>query len=160
MKWLKFALPWLMTLGINLQPLPSISAEFKDFFPTDYPAIEAKGPISSSEYEDGELKGDFKKLTHELKNSVTYFARRRTATCAGAPCKIQAFPLAFTSRLSGFWGGVRGNIMDITRTDPYRSKIDGMFVRADSSEWLSFAKVDVPKFPLLIADTRLKLRLD
>jgi hypothetical protein len=136
------------------------AVDFKDFFPTDFPAIEAKSPVANSQEDDGEFRDDWKKLTHELKNSVTYFARRRTSTCWGSPCKIQAFPMAYTSSLSGFWGGVRGNIIDLSESNPYRLKVDGMVVRADSSEWLSFIKLDVPHFPLLFASPRLKMRTD
>lgn len=139
----------------------AIAKDFKDFFPTEYPEIEGKGITSGSTTDDeGDLKDDLKKLGHELKSSVGYFAKRRTSTCIGAPCKIQVFPLAYTSRLSGFWGGVRTSIIDITSNDPYRLKLSGMFVRSDSREWLSFATIDIPKVPFIFTEARIKARTD
>jgi hypothetical protein len=110
--------------------------------------------------ENDSLGGDMKDLSQRIKTTVKTVAAHRNLTCFGDPCLVQAFPLLYTKLDSGFFGGVRAKMTDISRTRPYLYSLETGLLRSDSHQWEAFVAFDFPEIRFLPFDPRLKLHLE
>ena len=114
--------------------------------------------IIESPHEAENLKAEIKDLSKRVESTVKIFSTRRNITCFDSPCLIQAFPLLYNSAGSGFFGGVRANITNISRTNPNLYSLDASIVRSDTKQWLTSLAIDLPKIEEIPGKPRLKVR--
>ena len=55
--------------------------------------------------ESDDLGEEIEDLSTKVRSTVKTFAQHRNSNCFGDPCLIQAFPLIYTKKNSGFFGG-------------------------------------------------------
>jgi|GEM_PF-1235220 len=134
--------------------------DFEKYFPTDqYPSYSStqEGKDSNEERPDN-FVGGIKNLSAEIQKSVKEVAQKRNLTCFGDPCLFQFFPLVYTRPESGFFGGVRLNLTNISRRDPYFYAANIQIIRSDSKQWLTAANFDIPIADFKVFKPRVKLR--
>jgi hypothetical protein len=133
---------------------------FDVYFPRDqYPSmVENTSPFHQESQENATLAGDIKNLSQEIQRSVKDVAQKRNLTCLGDPCLLQFFPLAYSKPDSGFFGGLRVNLTNISRLNPYFYNSHIQIIRSDTDQWLSAFQLDIPEVNLKAFSPRLKLR--
>jgi hypothetical protein len=104
------------------------------------------------------LGNEVEKLGATVKETVKGFAAHRNATCLGQACLFQIFPLVYTKIDSGFFGGYRSKLTNISRVDPYLWSLESSVVRSDTRQWLTFLAGDFPKIAFLPLEPRLKIK--
>lgn len=114
--------------------------------------------IQENDNPNSSLKDDVKDLGIAFRETVQSFAARRNFNCLGRPCLVQAFPLLYSRPNSGFFGGIRGNVRDISRQEPPHWILNGLLIRSDTNQWISFAALDFPRIDALPFRPRFKLR--
>jgi hypothetical protein len=146
--------------ALSLAALGAGAQSFSTYLPFGhYPSMEDKQSEAYSELNgDATLAGEIKDFSREVGKGVSYFAQRRNLSCFGAPCRYQFIPLLYSKPNSGFFGGVRANMTNFSRQDPYTWVADLQLVRSDTKQWLSYAAVDFPRIEWLPFQPRLKLR--
>jgi hypothetical protein len=105
-----------------------------------------------------DLGTEIKDLSKRVTSTVRTMANRRNVSCLGDPCLVQAFPLLYNSRGSGFFGGVRAKLTNIRRNEPNLYSVDALLVRSDTRQWNVSLGVDFPRIDSLPLDPRWKVR--
>jgi hypothetical protein len=113
--------------------------------------------IGDGDAKDQGLNSEIKFIGHQIKSTVKYVTAKRGFSCLGAPCNIKAFPLMYTRRYSGFWGGARIKFTNEVRSDPYLYGLDLSFQRSDSQQYELGASLDVPRLMMLPFQPRFKI---
>lgn len=156
---MRYALILLGTLYIASPSAQSLNnnilSDPKDLPFGMFPNISA---VQDTETSNNNLKDDVKGLGVAVKETVQTFAARRNFNCLGSPCLVQAFPLLYSKPNSGFFGGFRTSIRDITRQDPPIYGLNFQIIRSDNNQWVSFANLDFPRIDFLPLRPRIKMR--
>ncbi len=135
------------------------ASSFDAYFPRgQYPALIDVAPEAPPSSPRESLLGDIKVLSSEIQKSVREVSQKRNLTCFGDPCLFQAFPLLYSKPNSGFFGGFRANLTNISRRDPYFYVINTQVTRSDTQQWLATVNMDVPQVRLGPLEPRFKLR--
>jgi hypothetical protein len=153
----------LLGLAILAQtgaPTLALAQSFSTYLPWGhYPSMETRQKDPYAEFdEDATLAGEIRDFSKDLSAGVRYVAQRRNFSCLGAPCRYQLIPLLYSKPNSGFFGGIRANMTNISRQDPFTWVGDLQLVRSDTRQWLSFASIDFPRIEWLPFEPRLKIR--
>ncbi|MEO5667600.1 MAG: hypothetical protein ABIR96_06050 [Bdellovibrionota bacterium] len=133
---------------------------FDSYFPRDqYPALSDVQPVDMTDANSrAGFVGEMKTLSSEISKSVKEVAQKRNLTCFGNPCLMQVFPLMYSKPDSGFFGGFRARLTDITTQNPYLYALNAQIIRSDTAQWITALDLDVPRVPLLLFEPRVKLR--
>jgi hypothetical protein len=123
-----------------------------------YPTIEKQTRVESRPVES--LPREVEALTKELGNTVKTIASHRNTTCFDNPCLFQAFPLIYERINSGFFGGARVKLTDVSRQRPYLYSLEGLLVRSDTQQWSVFLGADFPQIELVPFEPRLKVNFN
>lgn len=107
--------------------------------------------------EDQGLDSEIKNLGQQIKTTVRSVTAKRSFSCLGDPCNIKAFPLMYTKRYSGFWGGARAKLTNDSRLDPYLYAVDLNFQRSDTQQSEIGLSLDIPRLSMLAYEPRLKV---
>ncbi|MBS1986187.1 MAG: BamA/TamA family outer membrane protein [Bdellovibrionales bacterium] len=121
-------------------------------FPPLNPEIEIPHDTQS-------LGTEIKDLSKRVESTVKTLASNHNIQCFRNPCLLQAFPIAYNAPGSGFFGGARVNLSNMSRKNPRLYSLDAMFVRSDTDQWNAFASLDLPKIESLPFDPRWKIRV-
>ncbi len=116
--------------------------------------------VGDDDAKDQSLDSEIKFIGHQIKSTVKYVTAKRGFSCLGAPCNIKAFPLMYTKRYSGFWGGARMKLTNESRTDPYLYAVDLNFQRSDTQQYELGVSLDVPHLKVLPYHPRLKVEFN
>lgn len=116
--------------------------------------------VTETPRETEDLQTEIRDLQRRVESTVRSFATRRNVTCFDAPCLIQAFPMMYNSPATGFWGGLRANVANMTRTDPYAFSVDSMLLRSDTNQWITYLAFDAPNIEWLPTQPRIKVRMN
>jgi hypothetical protein len=116
--------------------------------------------VGDDDAKDQDLNSEIKFLGHQIKNTVKYVTAKRGFSCLGAPCNIKAFPLMYTKRYSGFWGGAHIKFTNESRTDPYLYAVDLSFQRSDTQQYEVGVSFDAPRLIMLPYQPRFKLEFN
>lgn len=113
--------------------------------------------IGTEPDEDDGLNSEIKNLGNQIKSTVKTVTAKRSFSCYGQPCNIKAFPLMYTKRYSGFWGGARAKLTNDSRNDPYLYAIDLNVQRSDTQQSEIAIGFDLPRVQSVPYHPRLKL---
>lgn len=145
-------------LGSGASAAPRDSS-FDSYFPRNqYPDLSDMQPPGPDTKDDGSLAGNIQILSSEISKSVKQVAQKRNLTCLGDPCLVQVFPMMYSKPNSGFFGGFRARLTNISRQDPYLYAFDAQVIRSDTAQWLAQLGADIPQIDLKIARPRWKIR--
>lgn len=137
----------------------AVGPSFEAYFPlSQYPALSDVQPEPTEPNPKSGLVGEIKTLSSEISKSVKEVAQKRNLTCFGDPCLVQVFPLMYSKPDSGFFGGFRAKLTNISRQNPFLYVVNTQIIRSDTAQWLASLNVDVPHINLPIVKPRLKLR--
>jgi len=114
--------------------------------------------VQDEDHPDENLGGGIKNIGSRMENAVRTFANRRNFSCFRNPCLLQAFPIIYSKRSSGFFGGFHANLRDSLRGSPPIYSITGHFIRSDSNQWITYLSLDLPKIEKLPLDPRFKIK--
>jgi hypothetical protein len=146
-------------LAMLSSPYSAPASNYDTYFPRgQYPTLsEVQGDVDEGASEEG-LLSEIKVLSSEIQRGVRDVAQKRNMTCFGDPCLFQAFPLLYSKPNSGFFGGFRANLTNISRQNPYLYTLNAQVTRSDTRQWLSFVNLDIPQIELRALQPRLKIR--
>ena len=137
----------------------AVPSSFDAYFPRNqYPELSDVQPETTEPNPKAGLVGEIKTLSSEISKSVKEVAQKRNLTCFRDPCLVQVFPLMYSRPNSGFFGGFRARLTNISRQDPFLYVVNTQIIRSDTAQWLASANLDVPRINLGLAQPRLKLR--
>ncbi len=157
MKEARFGLIIFLTLGVLGEALAASETDIlnrKDSLPFGvFPPISQ---VLSEEAPD-DLPGDIKHLNNQVEDAVKTFASRRNLNCIKTPCLLQAFPILYHHKRTGFFGGVHANLRDSLRSDPPYFSLTGHFIRSDTDQWITYINLDLPKIDFLPFEPRFKI---
>ena len=120
-----------------------------------YPHIRE---IKKNSVEKEGLESEVKNLTLRVRDTVKDIAAHRNTQCLGDPCLFQVFPLVYNVLNSGFFGGARAKITNVSRTSPYLYSLESFLIRSDTRQWLAYLAGDFPEIEALPLDPRIKFR--
>lgn len=138
----------------------SNDTSFDRYYPkAEYPSYqELYEETELAKPQSDNLVGGIKNLSQEITKGFKKVAQKRNMTCLNDPCLLQFFPLAYNRRNSGFFGGMRINLTNISEKNPYFYTAHLQVTRSDTEQWLGSAYFDVPKIKFRHFTPRLKLR--
>jgi hypothetical protein len=141
-------------------PFAHANSSYDAYFPRgQYPELSDVQPTDRSGIAPKPgLVNEIKTLSKEISDSVKEVAQKRNLTCFGDPCLVQIFPLMYSKPDSGFFGGFRARLTNISRQNPFLYIINTQVIRSDSAQWIAAVGVDVPQIELGLVRPRLKLR--
>jgi len=130
-------------------------ARSADYLPFGlFPRIEGGSVVP----DPGTLGEEVQNLGTKVKDTVKTFASYRDTTCFGDPCLFQAFPLMYSIQDSGFFGGFRAKLTNISAREPYLYSLETGVVRSDTQQWNSFLSLDVPAVKYIPFRPRVKMK--
>lgn len=141
---------FLATLPVWGQPTRPEAERYLPF--GFYPHIDAVRGVRDEQSIQGELKN----LTRQVGQTVKEVASNRSATCLGQPCLVQVFPLVYNIIDSGFFGGARAKLTNVSRQNPHLYSLDAFLVRSDTQQWLAYLGADFPDISILPWRPRIK----
>ena len=106
-----------------------------------------------------DLETEINNLREDIGDTVKIFAERRNLRCFGGPCLIQAFPILYSHKDSGFFGGVRANLRRATSNKSKAPFVfDFQLVRSDTAQWLTFLNARFDRISFLPFRPRMSTR--
>lgn len=134
----------------------SVTAEAENHLPTGiYPHIR---DYRREARDNRGLEKEVKDLTLRVRDTVKDIAAHRNTRCFGDPCLFQVFPIVYNVLNSGFFGGARAKITNVSRVNPYLYSLESYLIRSDTRQWLTYLAGDFPEMRFLPLDPRLKFR--
>lgn len=151
-----FATLLLCSAGLQCAAAAQGLADAEDFLPFgNFPHIAG---TSTEQTDPGSLGHEVKNLGTRVQDTVKTFASYRDTTCFGGPCAFQAFPMMYSKANSGFFGGFRAKLTNISRTDPYLFSLETGIIRSDTQQWITFLAGDFPAISFLPLHPRFKTK--
>lgn len=104
------------------------------------------------------LGTDLENFSNSVEDTFVSIIQKRNARCLGHDCLFQGIPIAYSRPGSGFWGGARLKVTDISRRNPDLWSMDLFAVRSDSKQWVGRGGFDFPQINSLPLNPRIKIR--
>jgi hypothetical protein len=104
------------------------------------------------------LRDEVNDLTLLVRDTVKDIAAHRNTQCFGDPCLFQIFPIVYNIPDSGFYGGARAKLTNVSRVNPALYSLETYIIRSDTQQWLTYLALDAPQISWLPLNPRLKAR--
>ncbi len=133
-----------------------IKAENENFLP--FGSYQSLNSIQKSPKDNDTLTDEVKDLTLKVRDTVKDIAAHRNMQCFGDPCLLQIFPIVYNIPDSGFFGGARAKVTNVSRIEPALYSIESYVIRSDTQQWLTYLYLDAPQIEWLPTKPRVKAR--